>query len=60
MKNWVQVSKIDQTPGVPIATATAYKWNHLKRFPQLFHKIGGKLFLDLDRLYQLAEAGKLS
>lgn len=59
MKNWVHVARLDQTPGAPIRTSTAYKWNCIKRFPVLFRHVGGKLFIDLDRLFQLAEAGKL-
>ncbi len=58
-RNWVHVAKLNDTPGSPIRTSTGYKWNHLKRFPDLFRYVGGKLFIELDKLYQLAEAGKL-
>lgn len=57
--NWVQLSKLDVTPGCPIRTATAYKWVHCKRFPELFRRVGGKVFLDLDLLFKKAEAGEL-
>lgn len=59
MKNWIHVAKLNDTPGSPIRTSTAYKWNHLKRFPVLFRYVGGKLFVDMDKLFELAEAGKL-
>lgn len=59
MKNWVQISKLNTTPGSPIRTATAYKWSHVNRFPEIFRRVGGKLFVDMDRLFELAEAGKL-
>ncbi len=59
MREWVQVSKLDETPGSPIRTSTGYKWHHCKRFPELFRRVGGKLFLDMDKLFEMAEAGKL-
>jgi hypothetical protein len=59
MKNWVHVAKLNETPGIPIRTSTAYKWHHVKRFPELFRHVGGKLFIDMDKLFEMAEAGKL-
>ncbi len=59
MRNWIHVPGLNKTPGSPIRTSTAYKWNHTKRFPSLFRYVGGKLFIDMDALYALAEAGKL-
>jgi hypothetical protein len=58
-RNWIHVPQLDKTPGAPIRTSTAYKWHHVKRFPELFKRVGGKLFLDLGLLYEMAEAGKL-
>jgi hypothetical protein len=58
-RNWVHVARLDDTIGSPIRTSTGYKWHHLKRFPQLFRHVGGKLFIDMDKLFQMAEAGKL-
>jgi hypothetical protein len=59
MRNWIHVAKLNETPGSPIRTSTGYKWHHLKRFPQLFRHVGGKLFIDMDKLFEMAEAGKL-
>lgn len=59
MKNWVHVARLNDTPGTPIRTSTAYKWHHIKRFPELFRNVGGKLFIDMDLLFERAEAGKL-
>jgi hypothetical protein len=58
-RNWVHVARLNDLPDSPIRTSTAYAWNHRKRFPQLFKHVGGKLFLDLGGLYEMAEAGKL-
>ena len=59
MRNWVRVSDLSKTPGSPIKSATGYKWHHVGRFPEIFRRVGGKVFVDMDRLYELAEAGKL-
>jgi len=57
-RQWIHVPALNKTPGSPIRTSTAYKWHHIGRFPELFRLVGGKLFLDLGRLYEMAEAGK--
>jgi len=59
MKNWIHVARLNETPGSPIRTSTAYKWAHIRRFPEIFRRVGGKLFIDMDKLFELAEAGKL-
>lgn len=59
MRNWIRVSDLNKTPGAPIRSSTGYKWNHIQRFPELFRIVGGKLFIDMDKLYSMAEAGKL-
>jgi len=56
MKNWIHVARLNDTPGSPIRTSTAYKWFRLQKYPKVFKKIGGKLFIDLDELYALGEA----
>jgi hypothetical protein len=58
LKNWIQVARLNDV-SAPIRTATAYKWHHLGRFPELFHRVGGKLFLDIDEFYRMAKDGKL-
>ena len=59
VRNWLPVSKLDETPDALIRTSTGYKWHHVHRFPQLFRKVGRELFIDLGLLYELAEKGKL-
>ena len=55
--NLVRISKINETPGLPYRATTFYKWRHLKKHPELFVKLGGGLFVNLDRLAKLVEAG---
>lgn len=43
---------------LPLASATFYKWHHVKKYPEIFIKIGGALFVDLDRLEKILEAGR--
>lgn len=40
------------------ARTTLYKWRTLKKYPALFTKIGGAVFVDLAELEKLAEAGR--
>lgn len=58
-KNWVQVSHMDGVPNAPLKSSTLYKWAHLRRHSEIFRRVGRKLFVDMDKLYELAEAGKL-
>lgn len=58
-RNLLRVSKADKLPveqRLPVEKATLYKWHHLKKFPQLFIKISGILFIDLDTLDELIES----
>jgi hypothetical protein len=58
MKNLVRVSKSKEA-GLPFATQTYFKWKHLGKYPELFIKFGGALFIDLDAHGKLMEAGRL-
>jgi len=55
MRNLVRVSKAD---GLPFKKQTFYKMFHTKRNLQIFVKLGGALFIDLDRLEQLIDASR--
>ncbi len=57
-KNLVRISKINSLPNFPIRAATAYKWRTLRKHPDLFIELGGAVFMDLDRLDRLLEAGR--
>lgn len=56
-KNLVRVSQADSMP-LPFKKSTAYKWHHLQKFPQLFVKLSGFLFIDLDELEKLFDLKK--
>ena len=57
MQNLVRVSKA-RREDLPIAPATLYKWHHLKRYPEIFRKFGGFLFVDVNSLRDVIERGK--
>ena len=57
--NWVRVSKSEKS-NLPLRPSTLYKWHHTKKHPEIFVKIGGSLFVDQDRFFELARAGKLA
>jgi len=40
------------------ARSTHYKWRTLGKYPKLYCKIGGAVFVDLAELEKLAEAGR--
>jgi hypothetical protein len=55
--NLIRLSKA--APGtLPFAKATLYKMHHLGRYPGIFLKLGGALFVDIDALDALLEAGR--
>lgn len=55
MTNLVRVSKADNLPFKP---QTFYKWFHLKKYPEIFVKFGGALFVDTDRLAQAIDKSR--
>lgn len=56
MNNLLRLSKADS---LPLCKSTLYKWKHLGKFPRLFVKLGGALFVDLNVLDEIIEAGRL-
>ncbi len=48
----VRVNKIAASYDIPLSTL--YRWNCKNRFPGLFYSIGRILFVDEDRLLELA------
>ena len=58
MENLVRISKSDKDPRVPFRPSTLYKWMHTNKYPGLFVKLSGSVFVDLDRLGKIAEAGR--
>ena len=41
-----------------VSKYTLYKWSHVNRFPGLFVKVGGALYVDTYRLQQILEEGR--
>jgi hypothetical protein len=59
MQNLVRVSKIKSLPfKSPFEPSTYYKWWHIGKHKEIFVKLGGSLFVDLDRLEQLIDASR--
>ncbi len=57
MKN--NLVRLAQADSLPLRKSTLYKWKHLGKFPQLFIKLGGALFIDLNALEEIIEASRL-
>lgn len=55
MNNLVRVS---QANGLPFKKQTFYKWFHLGKYPEIFVKFGGALFIDVDRLTQAIDKSR--
>ena len=57
MENLVRLSKADD---LLIKKSTLYKWSAKKTNSEIFIKLGGTVFVDLDRLEELIERGRKS
>jgi hypothetical protein len=55
MQNLVRVSKAE---GLPFKPQTFYKWFHLGKYPEIFVKFGGALFVDVERLAQVIDKSR--
>jgi hypothetical protein len=55
VQNLRRISKIAPADGVPVKQQTLYKWWHIKKYPTIFVKLGGALFVDLDELAAVIE-----
>lgn len=56
--NLMRVSRV-KSGELPFERTTLYKLRHLKKYPHLFIKIGGALFIDLDQLDRVIEQGRV-
>lgn len=52
--------RVSKAESLPLCKSTLYKWKHLGKFPELFVKLGGSLFVDLNALDAVIEAGRLN
>ena len=55
MKNLVRLCKANC---LPLSRSTMYKWRHIGKYPELFVKLGGAVFVDLDYLEKIVEQGR--
>lgn len=55
MQNLVRVSKAE---GLPFKAATFYKWHRMQKYPEIFVKFAGSLFVDLDRLAEAIDRSR--
>ena len=60
MSNLLRLSKVNSTPGFPLKASTMYMWHHKQKHPEIFVSLGGAVFVDLDALGKLIEAGRQS
>jgi hypothetical protein len=59
MQNLIRVSKMKDLPiKLPYEPQTFYKWFHLGKYPEIFVKFGGGLFVDLDALDRVLEKAR--
>ena len=57
MQNLVRISKVNAKPGFPLRASTLYKWVHTRKHLDLFVRLGGAVFVNLDRFDELIENG---
>jgi hypothetical protein len=57
-KSLVRLSRVGLIENFPVRPSTLYKWHHIRKYPGLFVKLGGAVFVDLDVLGQILEAGR--
>jgi len=55
--NLLRVSKVDETPMFPLRTSTLYRWNRKGKHTELFVKLGGALFVNIDKLEEVISKG---
>jgi hypothetical protein len=57
MKN--NLVRISKASNLPLTRSTLRKWKSVGKYPQMFIKLGGAVFIDLDALEEVIEAGRL-
>jgi len=57
MKHLIRLSKITDEQ-FPLSRSTLYKYRHTGKYPRLFCKIGGAVFIDTREAEKIFEAGR--
>jgi hypothetical protein len=52
--------RLSQWNNPMLSRSTMYKWKHTRKFPNLFIKIGGAVFVDMAKFAEIAEAGRIA
>ena len=60
MTNLLRVSKVDERQDFPLRKSTLYSWLHHGKHPELFVRLGGAAFVNLDVLDDLIRKGGTS
>jgi len=58
MSNLVRLSKINTIKDFPFRSSTLYKWHARRKYPELFTKIGGSVFVVLRILDEIVEKNR--
>jgi hypothetical protein len=59
--NLLRIAEIDvafEDGDFPLRASTMYAWHHAKKHAEIFIKLGGALFVDLDAFDSLLESGR--
>ena len=54
-RNFKEVKKAIDSGEFPNSINTVYRWHHVKRYPALIFKVGGKLMIDMDEWERMCE-----
>ncbi len=58
-KEFITINSVDvSTLPCNISRATLYKWNEAGKYPHLFKKVGGRVFVKITALVDLLERGE--
>lgn len=60
MRNLIRLTQVETDPRTMhlFKRSTYYGWFHRRKHSEIFVKIGGTVFIDVDRLDQLIEKGR--
>lgn len=57
MKDLARVSRAREE-GLPYKPATFYAWHYLGKYPEIFVKLGGGLFIDKKKLHEVIDRSR--
>jgi len=57
MTNLLRVSRVNDRPDFPLRASTLYKWIHTRKHKELFVRLGGGVYVNLDKLDAIIAKG---